>query len=155
MSLDNVRVSSSAIRESLQRGDLEKVELMLGRPYSMSGHVKHGDKIGRTMGFPTANVQTRRKRLPLTGVYAVTVDGLADKPLPGACNIGVRPTLTTGLQPVLEVHVLDFKQEIYGKRVRVNFLHKLRDEIKFPGLNELKAQIALDVEETRVYFSNK
>lgn len=153
--IGGLRVSSSAVREALQLGDMDKVELMLGRPYSMGGHVKHGDKIGRTMGFPTANVQTRRKRLPITGVYAVTVDGLAAAPLFGACNIGVRPTLTAGLQPVLEVHILDFKREIYGKRVRVNFLHKLRDEIKFPGLEELKAQIARDVEATRGFFSQK
>jgi riboflavin kinase/FMN adenylyltransferase len=112
-----------------------------------------GKKIGRTIGFPTANIQVRRKRLPLSGVFAVTVSGIDAQPLPGAANIGVRPTVAEGLKPVLEVHLLDFDRDIYGAHVDVNFLHKLRNEAKFESLDALKAQIARDVADVRTYFA--
>ena len=147
-----VRVSSSAVRDALSAGNIELARKLLGREYVIAGRVVHGDKIGRTLGFPTANVQLRRKRLPLTGIFAVTVSGLGDQPLPGAASLGVRPTLAEGLKPVLEIHLLDFNKEIYGAHVSVNFHHKLRDEAKYESLDALKAQIARDVEATRAYF---
>ena len=147
-----IRVSSSAVREALAAGNIEHAEELLGRAFVIAGRVMDGKKIGRTLGFPTANIQVRRKHLPLSGVFAVTVSGIADQPLPGAANIGVRPTLEEGLKPVLEVHLLDFDRDIYGAHVDVNFLHKLRDEAKFESLDALKAQIARDVAAVRAHF---
>lgn len=147
------RVSSSAVRDALAEGDLDHATCLLGRPYSISGRVVHGDKIGRSLGFPTANVQLKRKRLPLSGVYAVTVSGIDKRHLPGAASIGVRPTIAAGLKPVLEVYLLDFDREIYGSHVTVHFLHKLRDEARYDSLEALKAQIAIDVDNTRNFFS--
>jgi riboflavin kinase/FMN adenylyltransferase len=149
-----LRVSSSAVRDALAAGNIEHAEQLLGRAFVIAGRVMDGKKIGRTIGFPTANIQVRRKRLPLSGVFAVTVSGIGDKPLPGAANIGVRPTVAEGLKPVLEVHVLDFDRDIYGMHVDVNFLHKLRDEAKFDSLDALKAQIARDVVAVRAYFES-
>ncbi|MBK8759404.1 MAG: bifunctional riboflavin kinase/FAD synthetase [Sulfuritalea sp.] len=149
-----LRVSSSAVRDALAGGDIERAERLLGRPFVIAGRVMDGKKIGRTIGFPTANIQVRRKRLPLSGVFAVTVSGVDARPLPGAANIGVRPTVAEGLKPVLEVHLLDFDRDIYGHHVDVNFMHKLRSEAKFESLEALKAQIARDVAEVRAYFTN-
>ena len=148
------RVSSSALRECLEAGDIEHAARLLGRAYAIAGRVVEGNKIGRTLGYPTANVQLKRKRLPLSGIFAVTVTGLSDEPLPGAASLGVRPTLGAGLKPVLEVHLLDFERSIYRAHVAVNFLHKLRDEAKFDSLEALKAQIARDFDTTRTYFAN-
>ncbi|MDP3514746.1 MAG: bifunctional riboflavin kinase/FAD synthetase [Sulfuritalea sp.] len=150
-----VRVSSSAVRAALASGNIEQAEELLGRSFVIAGRVMDGKKLGRTIGFPTANIQVRRKRLPLSGVYAVTVSGVAPQPLPGAANIGVRPTVDAGLQPVLEVHLLDFDRDIYGLHVDVNFLHKLRDEAKFDSLDALKAQIARDVAAVRAFFNTR
>jgi riboflavin kinase/FMN adenylyltransferase len=150
-----LRASSSAVREALAKGDLEHAAVLLGRPYAIAGRVVHGDKIGRTIGFPTANVQLKRKRVPMKGVYAVTVSGLDKRQLPGAANIGVRPTVAGGLKPVLEVYLLDFEQDIYGAHVSVHFRHRLRDEIKFESFDALKRQIALDVQATQDYFSGE
>jgi len=155
VSCDDVRVSSSAVREALATGNIERAEALLGRPFVIAGRVMGGRRIGRSIGFPTANIQVRRKRLPLSGVFAVTVLGLGDKALPGAANIGVRQTLAEGLQPVLEVHLLDFDGDIYGRHVDVNFLHKLRDEAKFDSLDALKQQIARDVADIRAYFAKQ
>ena len=152
---DGLRVSSSAVREALAAGDIERAERLLGRPFVIAGRVMDGRKIGRTIGFPTANIQVRRKRLPLSGVFAVTVSGIDSGPLPGAANIGVRPTVAEGLKPVLEVHLLDFDRDIYGLHVDVNFLHKLRNEAKFESLDALKAQIARDVADVRTYFATR
>ncbi|MBK7767356.1 MAG: bifunctional riboflavin kinase/FAD synthetase [Sulfuritalea sp.] len=148
-----LRVSSSAVREALADGNLEHAEELLGRSFVIAGRVMHGEKIGRTLGFPTANIQVKRKRPPLSGVFAATVSGIAAGPLPGAASIGVRPTLAEGLKPVLEVHLLDFDRDIYGSHVDVNFLHKLRDEAKYDSLDALKAQIARDVAAVREFFS--
>ena len=147
-----VRVSSSAVREALAAGDIEYAEALLGRAFVIAGRVMDGKKLGRTLGFPTANIQVRRQRLPLSGVFAVTVSGIGGRPLPGAANIGVRPTMNEGPKPVLEVHLLDFDRDIYGMHVDVNFLHKLRDEAKFGSPEELKAQIARDVAAVRAHF---
>lgn len=149
------RVSSSAVRDVLGAGDLEHAARLLGRPYSIAGRVVHGDKIGRTLGFPTANIQLKRKRVALTGVFAVTVSGLDKRLLPGAASLGVRPTLGSGLRPVLEVHLFDFDREIYGQHVTVHFLHKLRDEAKYASMEALTAQIARDVQATQDYFQGK
>lgn len=149
----DLRVSSSAVREALASGNLELAAQLLGRDYNVAGRVIHGDKIGRQLGFPTANIQFRRMRIPLEGVFCVTVEGLGEKPWPGAASVGLRPTIASGLKPVLEVHLLDFVGEIYRQHVSVNFLHKLRDQEKYDTLDALKAQIALDVENTRQYFA--
>jgi riboflavin kinase/FMN adenylyltransferase len=149
------RVSSSAVRDVLGAGDLEHAARLLGRPYSIAGRVVHGGKIGRKLGFPTANIQLKRKRVALTGVFAVTVSGLDKRHLPGAASLGVRPTLGVGLRPVLEVHLFDFDREIYGAHLTVHFLHKLRDEAKYDTLEALTAQIARDVAATEDYFAGK
>lgn len=153
--IDGERVSSSAVRETLAAGDLEHAARLLGRPYNISGRVVHGNKIGGRIGYPTANIQLKRKRVPLAGVFAVTVSGLDKRHLPGAASLGVRPTLGAGLRSVLEVHLLDFDRPIYGEHVTVHFLHKMRDEAKFASLDELSAQIARDVAAIRDYFSGK
>jgi len=150
-----LRVSSSAVREALAVGNIEHAEELLGRAFVIAGRVMDGRKLGRTIGFPTANIQVRRKRLPLSGVFAVAVSGLGPRPLPGAANIGVRPTVAEGLKPVLEVHLLDFDRDIYGMHVDVNFLHKLRNEAKFDSLDALKAQIATDVADVRSFFTTR
>ncbi len=152
---DGLRVSSSAVREALAAGDIECAERLLGRPFVIAGRIMDGRKVGRSIGFPTANIQVRRKRLPLSGVFAVTVSGVDARPLPGAANIGVRPTIAEGLKPVLEVHLLDFDRDIYGLHVDVNFMHKLRSEAKFDSLDALKAQIARDVADVRTYFKTR
>lgn len=147
-----MRVSSSAVREALASGNLELAAALLGRHYNVAGRVIHGDKIGRQLGFPTANIQFRRMRIPLEGVFCVTVEGLGNRPWPGAASVGLRPTIASGLKPVLEVHLLDFVGEIYRQHVSVNFLHKLRDQEKYDTLDALKVQIAKDVQDTRDYF---
>lgn len=149
------RVSSSAVRDSLEAGAMEHAARLLGRPYNIAGRVVGGDQLGRLLGFPTANVQLKRKQVPLAGVFAVTVSGVAALPWPGAASLGTRPTVAEGLQPALEVFLLDYHGSLYGTHVSVEFLHKLRDQAKFESLDALKAQIALDVKVTRAYFANK
>lgn len=148
------RVSSSLVREALAEGDIEHAARLLGRAYAIEGRVVHGEKIGRQLGFPTANVQLKRKRLPLSGVFAVTVSGIDDQSLPAVASLGVRPTIGSGLKPVLEVHLLDFDRSLYGAHISVNFLHKLRDEARYDSLDALTAQITRDVAATRTYFQN-
>ena len=145
--LDDVRVSSTRVRSALAAGDLNQAALLLGRPYSMSGKVVHGAKRGRQIGFPTANVHMRHERPALTGVYAVKLDGLN-----AVANLGMRPTIAGSQKLSLEVHVLDFNQDLYGKHVHVEFLHKIRDEMKFESLDALKTQIAADVKVARDFF---
>lgn len=148
----DVRVSSSAVRDALWSGDLERAAELLGRPYVIDGRVVHGDKVGRQLGYATANIRMKHDRPPLLGVFAVEVTGLGDKPLPGVANLGYRPTANAVVRPILEVHLFDFAADIYGAHLTVRFLHKLRDEMKFSGLDELKAQIAHDVGAARQYF---
>jgi len=152
VALGDLRVSSSAVRSALAAGDMEAAERLLGRPYVIAGRIVSGERIGRTLGFPTANIRIKHQRLALSGVFAVSVAGLGEQPLPGAASLGVRPTVADGLKPLLEVYLLDFDREIYGAHVRVNFLHKLRDEEKYASLDGLKAQIAVDVAAVRKYF---
>ena len=154
--LDGARVSSTAVRDALAAGDVEKAERLLGRPYSISGRVIGGDRLGRQLGFPTANVQMKHNRPPLTGIFAVQFVRADGRPLQGVASLGVRPTVKAqGSAPVLEVYIFDFKEEIYGELVRVDFLHKFRDEAKYVDLDTLKAQIARDVADTRAYFAKR
>ncbi|MDO9317848.1 MAG: bifunctional riboflavin kinase/FAD synthetase [Gammaproteobacteria bacterium] len=156
---NGVRISSTYVREQLARGDFELVELLLNRPYSISGTVVQGQQLGRDLGFPTCNVRLDRKTLPLHGVYAcdVRVDNeeMAERFLKGAANIGYRPTVTDSSKAVLEVHLLDFDSDIYGEKITVIFRHKIRDEQKFASLEELQARIAIDVQTTREFFEKE
>ncbi len=150
------RASSTAVRQALAAGELEHAERLLGRPYSISGRVVHGDKLGRDIGFPTANIQLKHNRPPLLGIFAVEVYGLNGEPLPGAASLGKRPTVKNpDAVPVLEVHLFDFNAEIYGRRVRVDFLHKLRDEEKYPDLDSLVAQIRRDVDHAKQFLKQR
>jgi riboflavin kinase/FMN adenylyltransferase len=146
------RVSSTGIRAALGDGRLDLAAQLLGAPYCISGRVVAGERLGRTLGFPTANIGMRRNRPPLVGIFAVRVHGIEPEPLPGAASLGVRPTVDSRGIPLLEVHLLDFQREIYGRHVRIEFLHKLRDEQRYPDLEELRKQIAIDVENTRKFF---
>ncbi|OAM52389.1 riboflavin biosynthesis protein RibF [Methylovorus sp. MM2] len=147
--LESVRVSSTAVRDALAAGELELARALLGRPYSISGKVVHGAKRGRQLGFPTANVHMRHERPALTGVYAVKLDGLA-----GVANLGVRPTVAGIPKLMLEVHLFDFDGDLYDRHVHVQFLKKIREEMKFPNFDALKQQIAFDSIAARTYFSN-
>jgi riboflavin kinase/FMN adenylyltransferase len=150
--LDGERVSSTALREALAAGDLDRARRLAGHPYSITGRVVRGDGLGRKLGFPTANVQMKHNRPPLTGIFAVEVHGAARDPLPGAASLGVRPTVRQQGSPVLEVHLLDFDGDLYGRHVRVEFLRKLRDEEKYADLALLTRQIGLDVDNVRAFF---
>ena len=141
-----VRVSSSAVRTALAAGRLGEARVLLGRPYSISGRVVHGDKLGRQIGFPTANVQLRHNRPPLSGIFAVrTLDGQGHS-RDGAASLGLRPTVDNSGRAKLEVHLFDFAGDLYNRHLRIDFLHKIRDEQKYPDLDTLKTQIARDCE---------
>ena len=155
VALDGERISSTAVRQALAAGDLERAQRLLGRSYSISGRVMRGDGLGRKLGFPTANVQMKHNRPPLAGIFAVRLHGAADEPLRGVASLGVRPTVKQGGAPVLEVHILDFNGELYRRHVRVEFLHKFRDEEKYADLATLTKRIALDVENAREFFRRK
>jgi len=147
------RASSSAVRTALAAGDFAHAARLIGQPYALSGRVAHGQKLGRNLGFPTANLVLRH-RPALTGVFAVRVHGLGKLPIPGAASLGVRPTVATDARPLLEVFLLDWSEPIYGKRVRVEFMHKIRDEARYPDLDTLTRQIRSDVEDARNYFAS-
>ena len=149
--LGGARVSSTRIRAALSSGDLEAAAQMLGRPYRMLGRVAHGDKRGRTIGFPTANLFLHRRSTPVQGVFAVELHGLDTEPLYGVANVGTRPTVD-GTRSLLEVHLFDFSADIYGRQVAVDFMHKIRAEKKFASFDELKLQIQRDVEQARAFF---
>ena len=150
--LDGLRVSSSAVRNFLTDGNFTGAEKFLGRPFSISGKVAHGDKLGRTIGFPTANISIHRKLSPILGVYSVLVK-LKSQTYNGVCNVGKRPTLG-GKKTLLEVFIFDFNEEIYGEYATVIFKQKCRDEKKFESFDELKKQIKKDVEKSRLFFQN-
>ncbi len=152
VTVDGVRASSSAVRAALARGDVDGATRLLGRPYLMSGHVAHGDKLGRSLGFPTANIVLRHKPA-LSGIFAVRVRGLGAEPRAGVASLGVRPTVKHEAKPLLEVFVFDFDEAIYGRRIEVEFLHKLRDEERYDDLDALTRQIRVDVAQARDYFS--
>lgn len=149
---NGLRISSTVVRTALMAGQLREAQDYLGRIYSISGRVVHGDGLGRKIGFPTANIQLKHNRPPLTGVYVVQahVEGLGM--LQGVASIGVRPTVKQNAKPVLEIHLFEFAQQIYNKHLRVEFLYKLRDEKKFPNLESLTKQIALDAAQAKKWF---
>ena len=146
---DGVRVSSSAVRAALKAGDLVAAERLLGHPYTISGRVAHGAKLGRSLGFPTANIVLRRAS-PLSGIFVVEVDRLGR----GVASLGRRPTVNPVPMPLLEVHLFDRHEELYGEHLRVHFLKKLRDEQQFAGLDALKEAIANDARQAREYFAS-
>jgi riboflavin kinase/FMN adenylyltransferase len=145
------RVSSTWVRNALLQADFNTAQALLGRPFFVSGHVVHGDKLGRTLGVPTANIYPRRLVNPLRGIYAVSVDGLGSKPVYGVSSVGTRPTVN-GLDDRIETYLFDFNEDIYGRRIRVNFFHKIRDELKFSSLDELKAVMANDIRLAQDFF---
>jgi riboflavin kinase/FMN adenylyltransferase len=151
---DGQRVSSSAVRAALAAGNFALTEQLLGHPYAMSGHVVHGKKLGRTLGFPTLNLRVAH-RPALSGIFVVQVHGLADHPLPAVASLGVRPTVDDSGRVLLEVHLFDFAGSCYGKTVRVEFLQKLRDEEKYVDLPTLTAAITRDSNQAREYFEQR
>ena len=144
------RASSTAIRQALQLGDVAAANQMLGHPYTLSGHVKHGKKLGRTLGCPTANVQLPAQRYPLEGVFVVRVSGSFGE-RDGVASFGTNPTVSHTPEAKLEVHLLDFSGCLYGERIQVTFLHKLRDEAKFDSIAALQSQIAQDVHDAQAW----
>jgi len=151
---DGKRISSTAIRQALAEDNLSMANALLGRPFSISGRVVHGDALGRTIGFPTANLPLRRTVSPVKGVYAVEVLGLGSHPLAGVANIGTRPTVA-GLRQQLEVHLLDVSIDLYGRHIEVVLRDKIRNEQRFASLDALKEQIANDVVTARTFFGLK
>ncbi|CAN7144510.1 bifunctional riboflavin kinase/FAD synthetase [Polaromonas sp. LjRoot131] len=156
------RVSSSAVREALAQGRMDRVAGLLGRPYSVSGHVVHGRKLGRDLGFRTLNLRFSHWKPAAGGIFAVQVHGLGDKPLPGVANLGIRPSLdpadVNGGRVLLETHCLEWPAGLgpegaYGKIIRVELLHKLHDELKYDSLESLKTGIAKDCDEARAFFA--
>lgn len=149
--LDELRISSTAIREALANDDLTLAEKLLGRPYRILGRVIHGNELGRTIGFPTANIRLHRQVNPAKGVYAVKVRLKSGAFFNGVANIGTRPTIN-GVNQLLEAHLFDFQGDLYGEWMDVELCHKIRNEMKFPSFDDLKAQIAKDVETAKNVF---
>ncbi|HWV14836.1 MAG TPA: bifunctional riboflavin kinase/FAD synthetase [Cellvibrio sp.] len=153
LEIDGERVSSTRIRQLLELADFSQAAVLLGKPYSIHGRVVYGKQLGRQLGVPTANVELRRYRSPLHGVFAVTTYFAEGASVQGVANIGVRPTVNGDKKPLLEVHLFDFSRTIYGAVVDVVFQHKLRDEKKFNSLDELKSQLQTDIEQARQFFA--
>ena len=153
-----LRVSSSAVRQALAAGDMARAEALLGRPYSISGHVVHGRKLGRDLGFRTLNLRFGHPRPAASGIFAVDVHGLADTPVPGVASLGVRPTVEDQGRVLLEVHCLEWPAALgseggYGRSLRVDLLHKLHDELKYASLEALREGIARDTENALAWFA--
>jgi riboflavin kinase/FMN adenylyltransferase len=154
LSVAGERASSSAVRKALEAGELGYAARLLGRPYSIAGQVAQGRRIGRQIGFPTLNITLRHRRPALAGVFTVEVEGLNEPRIRGVANVGFRPTVDSAPSlPRLEVHLFDWSGECYGAHLRVHFFHKLRDECRFPSIDALKAQIGLDTQAARGWFS--
>lgn len=149
--LDGLRVSSTQVRDALAAADFALAERLLGRPFRIGGRVLHGQKLARQLGTPTANVQLKRRRVPLSGVYLVSVQ-IDGKVWPGVANIGVRPTVAGDGSAHLEVHLLDFAGDLYGRRLTVEFHHKLREEQRFASLEALKSAIDADIAAARAHW---
>ncbi len=148
--IEGVRVSSTRIREALESGQLAKAARYLGRTYSMCGRVSAGQKRGRDLGFPTANLNLFRRKSPISGVFAVTVAGVDGGSLPGVANVGVRPTIEgSATKVLLEVHLFDFDGDLYGRQLEVFFQHKIREEHRFTSVEALREQIQIDVAKAR------
>ena len=152
VTIDGERVSSSGVRDALWRGDFALATRWLGRPYTMRGRVVHGQRLGRDLGFPTANLRIERRRTPLQGIFAVRVYGIEATPLRGVASLGTRPTVG-GVQTLLEVHVFDFSSDLYGREIEVEFVAKLRDEENYPTLDALVEQIHRDAAQARHILS--
>jgi riboflavin kinase/FMN adenylyltransferase len=148
VTFEGQRVSSSTVRAALARGDLRAAERLLGHPYTISGRVAHGAKLGRDLGFPTANIVLRHPT-PLSGIYVVEAGDFGR----GVASVGTRPTVNPLAIPLLEVHLFDCDRELYGEHLRVRFLEKLRDEEKYDGLDALREAIAADARRARDYFA--
>jgi len=146
--VDGIRVSSTAIRDALAAGDLARASALLGRPYRMSGRIVRGRRVGRSLGYATANVDLRRRQSAVMGIYAVRVHGLAEGPVDGVASVGTRPTFDL-TKPLLEVHLFDFDRDIYGEYIHVDFVEHLRDEEKFESVEDLVAQMQIDEENAR------
>lgn len=151
---NGLRISSTVIREQLAKADFALVEQLLGRPYSIKGEVVRGQQLGTDLGFPTCNINPQRRKIPLHGVYASEVR-LGDRFRPAAVNIGYRPTISEQGDALLEAHILDFDEDLYGKNIEVIFREKIRDEMKFADLQALKQQIAADVDAVRALFADR
>lgn len=149
--MDGERVSSTRVRQALNVADQPLAEQLLGRPYCMLGRVVYGNQLGRQLGFPTANIYLHRQETAVKGIYAVRLHGIAKAGLPGVANVGTRPTVG-GTRILLEVHIFDFAEMIYGRQVEVEFCKKLRDEERFDNLDLLKDQMVMDATEARAYF---
>jgi riboflavin kinase/FMN adenylyltransferase len=149
------RISSSAVREALRAGDLARARSLLGRHYSMTGRVIRGRQLGRELGWPTANVQLRHNRPPLTGIFAVRVHGADSRPRDAVASLGYRPTVEDEGRALLEVYLFDFAGDLYGRLLTVELLHKLRDEAKFESLDALRAQIAQDCDDARALLQGE
>jgi riboflavin kinase/FMN adenylyltransferase len=149
------RISSSAVRAALLAGDFTRTRELLGHPYAISGHVQHGRKLGRSIGFPTLNLKIAHRRPALSGIFVVQVHGLADHPLPAVASLGVRPTVEDNGRVLLEVHLFDFAADCYGKLIRVEFLKKLRDEEKYDDLPTLTRAIENDARNARAFFAER
>ena len=151
---NDLRISSTAVRNALAAGRFDVAQRLLGRPYHMSGRVIHGEKLGRKLGFPTANLALKHASLPLSGIFIVQVRGLGAEPLPAVASLGIRPTVNQAERPLLEIHLLNFNDDIYGHILQIDFLAKLRDEEKYPNLTALTQQIQRDVARARDYFNH-
>ena len=154
VTVDGARVSSSGVRDALARADFEQVRRWLGRPYCMTGRVVQGNRLGRSLGFPTANLQIERRRPPVQGIFAVRVHGAADGALPGVASLGTRPTVD-GEHTLLEAHVFDFSGDLYGREIQVEFVAKLREEERFASLDALVVQMHKDAAEARRILSDR
>lgn len=150
--VNDVRVSSTAIRDALAAGDMQTATALLGRPYRMSGKVVRGDRVGRTLGYPTANVDLRRRQSAVMGIFAARVHGLGSEPLDAVASVGSRPTFN-GTRPLLEVHIFDFDADIYGDYIHVDFIEWLREQEKFDSPDELVAQMHIDADNARSALS--
>ena len=146
--VNGVRVSSTAIRDALGGGDMSTASKLLGRPYRMSGKIVKGDRVGRTLGYPTANVDLRRRQSAVMGIFAVRVHGLDGGPHDAVASVGSRPTFN-GTKPILEVHIFDFDEDIYGKYIHVDFIAWLRDQVKFDLVEDLVAQMDVDADNAK------
>ncbi|MDH3748363.1 MAG: bifunctional riboflavin kinase/FAD synthetase [Gammaproteobacteria bacterium] len=151
--INDIRVSSTAIREACQVGDMQRATALLGRPYRMSGKIVKGDKVGRTLGFPTANVDLRRRQSAVMGIFAVRVHGLKCGPKDGVASVGTRPTFD-GTKPILEVYLFDFSDDIYGAYIHVDFVARLREQQRYDAVEDLVAQMHIDADNARSILAN-
>ena len=145
---DQQRVSSTLVREALATGDLSRAHQLLGRPYAISGRVVHGQKLGRTLGYPTANMRLKRRVIPLNGIFAVRVTGAGLHSAPAVASLGTRPVVN-GVEPLLEAHIFDYEGDLYGQQLQIEFIARLRDEQWFPSLDDMVAQMHIDARQAR------